>query len=297
MNKSLPLVFFGTENFSLPSLEALISGGYNVAAVVTRPDSRRGRGQRINEPAVKKLAQAAGIKLIQPLVFDDDLLKKLASLRPEAGVLVAYGKIIPQKVLRQFKTGIINAHPSLLPKYRGPSPIESAILNGDRTTGITIMRLSESMDAGPIYAQKTYGLSGNETRPALYGELAKLAADLLLEYLPAILGGKIQPVAQNEAAASYCKLLSRVDGIINPKRETAEQIERKVRAYLGYPKTRLRLLSHPVVITRAHPAGLPAESPLVIKCANNTFLAIDELIAPSGRRVSGADFLRGYRPL
>ncbi len=294
MNKSKPLVFFGSDDFSAPSLKALVKAGYQIAAVVSRPDSLRGRGQKLGSPAVKAIAQSAGIDVFQPQYIDGRLVAKLGELSPAVGVLVSYGKMIPEGLLSLFEHGIINAHPSLLPKYRGPSPIESAILSGDRQTGVSIIRLNQKMDSGPIYSQKVYPLTGQETRPQLHEKLSNLAAELLLACLPDILEGRLQPVAQNESLATYCRLLSKKDGIAVPENETAQEMERKVRAYLNYPKVRLSVCGHQIILVKTRPVNSKTDGPLTINCAKGTLLAIDELVAPSGRTVSGADFIRGY---
>src|SRR5262249_33361714 len=140
MSKSKPLIFFGTEDFSVPALEALLAAGWPVSLVVTKPDSPAGRGQKINMPKVKTLASKNNIKVVQPADLAD-IKAYLEALKPDLGVLVAYGKLIPDAILHLFRGEIINLHPSLLPKYRGPAPIEAAILNGDKETGLSIIRL------------------------------------------------------------------------------------------------------------------------------------------------------------
>ena len=149
-----PIVFFGTEDFSLYSLRALVEAGFNIVAVITKPDSRRGRSNKLIQPAVKQFASQHHIPVWQPKRLKD-IISDIKNITPQpTGVLVSYGKIIPQTIIDLFQPGIINVHPSLLPKYRGPSPIESAIANRDKITGVTIMQLEQAMDAGPIYHQQ-----------------------------------------------------------------------------------------------------------------------------------------------
>jgi methionyl-tRNA formyltransferase len=206
---------------------------------------------------------------------------------------VSYGKIVPQAIIDLFSPGIINVHPSLLPKYRGPSPIESAIKNGDSVTGVSIMQLSAQMDAGPVYTAKEHPLTGTETRPELYHALADIGTNLLLETLPAIIDGSLQPTPQNEQNASYCQLLQKSDALLDPTALTAKQAERNIRAYIGFPKSKLNLLNQTVIITKAH-ASSQQKTPLDVQCQDGVYLCIDELIAPSGRRMDAQAFLRGY---
>lgn len=295
MSKSSKLVFFGTEDFSLPTLQFLVEAGYDVRAVVTKPDTRRGRGKQLVEPAVKTLAAEHNIVVLQPERLGD-IQAELETISPDAGVLVSYGKILPGRTLDVFAPiGIINIHPSLLPRYRGPAPIEAAILAGDDTTGISIMQLTAGMDEGPVFAQTNYPLTGRETKPELNQSLSQKGAEYLLETLDDILSGKLQPTPQQNNDVSYTTLISKNDGFIDPSTDDAYAIERKVRAYLGYPKTRLTIKNTDVIITSVKTVESLSSAPLVIKCANNTYLSIEKLIAPSGKSMSGEAFLRGYR--
>ena len=294
MSTSARLVFFGTEDFSLPSLKALIEGGFTVVAVVTKPDSARGRSGKLVAPAVKTYAESHNIPVYQPQKLAD-IQAELIELQADAGVLVSYGKILPQRTLDVFEPiGIINLHPSALPHYRGPAPIEAAILNGDESIGISIMKLTYEMDAGPVFAQKTLALTGTETKPELYDRLARVGASLLCQTLPAILKNQIEAKNQKESDVSYTSLLRKQDGILDPTTDTAHVLERKVRAYLTYPKTRLNLHGIDVIVTSVFVTESSSSAPLVIGCANDTYLAVRELIAPSGKTMSGEAFKRGY---
>lgn len=287
------IVFFGTEDFSLVALRGLVERGFNVVAVVTKPDSKKGRGQKLTISSVKKFAIDNNITIWQPT--------KVADINPDieklghdtTGVLSSFGKIIPQSTIDLFSPGIINIHPSLLPKYRGASPIESAIKNGDQQTGVTIMQLAAGMDSGPIYAQVTHDLSGKETRPELYQTLSQVGTNLLIDILPDIIDGSLQPKDQDDNLASYCTLIKKEDGQLKPDNITAKQAESLVRAYMGYPKAKLELLGHQVIVLKSHVSNAK-ESNLDIECQDQKFLSIDELIAPSGRKMSGKDFLNGY---
>ena len=288
-----PIVFFGTEDFSLYSLRALVEAGFNIVAVITKPDSRRGRSNKLVQPAVKQFASQHHIPVWQPNQLKD-IINDIKNITPQpTGVLVSYGKIIPQTIIDLFQPGIINVHPSLLPKYRGPSPIESAIANRDKITGVTIMRLEQAMDAGPIYYQEAYPLDFTETQPELYQALGQLGAQLLTQKLPNIINGILQPTPQDDSLATYCSLLSKDDSRLDPQQLTADQAEAKIRAHLTYPRSRLKIGQYDLIVTKACITQKP-ETPLDIKCTDGKYLSINELIAPSGKTISAEAFLRGY---
>jgi methionyl-tRNA formyltransferase len=289
---STPIVFFGTEDFSLYSLKALVESKFNVVAVITKPDTKRGRGHALTKPRVKIYAEEHDIPVWQPEKLSE-ISESIKALDHPAGVLVSFGKIIPKSIIDLFRPGIINVHPSLLPEYRGPSPIESAIINRDARTGVTIMQLEKAMDAGPIYTQAPYALDQTETRPELYETLGQLGANILVQKLPAILDGSLPPIPQDHSLATYCNILTKSDGSIVPSSITPGDAEAKVRAYLGFPRTRMQLLGHDVIVTKAH-AVMTQKTPLDVECANGAFLSIDELVAPSGKTMNAEAFLRGY---
>ena len=286
------IIFFGTEAFSADALRALIASNFNVVAVVTKPDQPKGRGHKLTEPLVKTIAREHDIPVWQPTKLAD-VAEQITSLQPVAGVLVSYGKIIPQSIIDLFTPGIINVHPSLLPRYRGPSPIEAAIIHHDNQTGVTIMQLSAAMDAGPIYAQHIIPLDHTETKPALYATLSHIGNQLLIDTLPDILSGALTPTPQNDADVTYCSLLSKQDGLLDPADLTAVQAEARVRAFLGFPRTRLPLGDQTLIITRAH-VSKTAETPLSVQFSDGNYLAPDELIAPSGKTMPAEAFLRGH---
>ncbi|MDB5159874.1 MAG: Methionyl-tRNA formyltransferase [Candidatus Saccharibacteria bacterium] len=292
---SKTVIFFGTDTFSAAALRSLIGAEYTIGAVITKPDSKSGRGQRLSAPLVKQIAEAHDIPVWQPAKLIDviDDIKAINNVSEVIGVLSSYGKIIPQAIIDLFTPGIINIHPSLLPLYRGPSPIETAIANGDTQTGVSIMKLSAEMDAGPVYAQEIYALDGTETAPQLYEELSALGGHMLIETLPSIIEGNLLPSPQSNAAV-YCYLLKKEDAFLNPAEITAVEAERRVRAYLAFPKTKLTLLDQPVIITKAHVSS-EQTSALDIAFKGGQFLSIDELIGPSGRSMSGSAFLNGYK--
>lgn len=286
------IIFFGTENYSLEVLKALVENGVSIAAVVTKPDAPRGRGQRITEPPIKTFALTQNIPVWQPTNIRD-IADDVKGLSPVAGILVAYGKIIPQQIIDLFSPGIINIHPSLLPRWRGPSPIEAAIAARDDTTGVSIMKLDARMDGGPIYKQEVVKLSGKETKPELYETLFRKGTQILIEILPDILAGTLQPTPQDDDVATYCMLLSKKDSLIDPSKISAIDAEAKVRAHLGFPRTKITLSDKTLIITRAHVEDTPPKG-LHVQCKDGKYLVIDELIAPSGKTMTAEAFARGY---
>jgi methionyl-tRNA formyltransferase len=271
----------------------LIEAGLEIEAIITKPDTAKGRGHKLIAPEVKTIGEQHGIKVLQPTRLGD-VAEYLGSLSTPIGVLVSYGKIIPASILDLFPGGIVNLHPSLLPKYRGPSPIESAILNGDSETGVTLMKLSPEMDTGPIYAQETLALTGTESKMELYDRLERIGSDMLIRHLPGIADGSLQPTPQDDSSATYCQMLSKADALLNPKTDSSGVLARKVRAYAGFPKAKLELLGQVVIISAAHAADSPTTE-LDPKCADGAYLAIDRLVPPGGREMTAQDFLNGHR--
>ncbi|MDF2461287.1 MAG: fmt, methionyl-tRNA formyltransferase [Candidatus Saccharibacteria bacterium] len=294
------LIYFGTDAFSVPPLIQLLSEDREVVAVVTKPDSRTGRGRELSSPAVKRLADARGIPVLQP-----DRLPSIAAeikqLKPSSGVVVAYGKIIPQSIIDLFPKGLINIHPSLLPRYRGPSPIESAILNGDDVTGVTLMQLDAEMDTGPTYDAAKLQLTGKETRPDLYEQLAELGASHLSAKLDAILEGRIVPIPQDKSLVSITRLLEKSDGDIDWS-QPADQIEREIRAYLLWPSSRTELAGTQVTITSAHTQPASGQPGLAFRTAaaelavyaGEGSLIVDTLKPAGKREMTGPEFLAGH---
>lgn len=293
-------MFFGTADFSVPSLEALLGDGYTVAVAVTKPDTPGKRGTERMPPHVKKVAQDHGIPVIQP-ESKDQLAEKIGRYPDiDWGVVAAYGMIIPATVLDRFKGGLVNVHASLLPRWRGPSPIEAAILHGDDRTGISLMRLVAAMDAGPVYIQKTIGLDGTETRLWLQQRLAELGAETLRTHLDEIINGTLTPEEQDDSRATYTKLLGKSDGEIDWQ-QPAESIERRIRAFRGWPGSFTTIENVRVTIESARvieAGGKPGNPDIIdgslVIYASEKALLIDEL-RPSGKKtMSGQEFLRGY---
>lgn len=289
---SNPIIFFGTENLSLRPLESLIDNGFNVVAVVTKPDAKSGRKQKIKEPDIKVVAKAHGIRVFQPTKASE-INDYITTLPESVGVLVSYGKIIPQATIDCFKYGIINIHPSLLPKYRGPSPIESAILNEDREAGVTLMGLIDKMDAGPIYAQEVLALTGTESKSELYKKLSEMGSKTLESSLESIIDGSLKPRQQNEQEATYCKKLDKSMSLLQPRNHPASKIFAQIRAYQGFPKPKIILNNTNCVILEAH----ISEEPKTIidqKCLDNNYIVIDRLVPENKSAMSANEFINGF---
>ena len=228
MVKNLKIIFFGTPDFAVPALKLLIDSGCHISAVFTQPDKAVGRKQVLSPPPVKLKAKSLKLKVFQPKTLkDDQVFEDFKNLNPDICVIAAYGKMIPKKYLDIPIYGFINIHPSLLPKYRGPSPIQTAILNGKRETGVTIMVVDEEMDHGKIVSSIKYQISSDKNYKEIEVDLAKLGAKLLIETLPEYINGNIKPIEQIHEQATYTKLLTREDGRIDwhkSARETYDQI-------------------------------------------------------------------------
>ena len=231
-----PILFWGTPEFALLSLEGLLKGGFRVVGVITNPDEPAGRKQILTPPPVKVFAQKHDIPVYQPENLKNFPQREL----PEADlyVVAAYGKIIPKDILEKPRYGVLNIHPSLLPRWRGPSPIQYTILSGDSEAGVTIMQMDELMDHGPILAQQVISNAqfpiSKVTYRELHDKLANLGAELLMETLPKYIRGEIMPIPQDDFRATFSKLLKRDDGRIDWKRP-AEEIDRMIRAFNPWP--------------------------------------------------------------
>jgi methionyl-tRNA formyltransferase len=310
----MKLAFFGTSDFAVPILQKLLeAASYEIGAVVTQPDRPAGRSKKMVSSPVKKWAVEKKVPVFQPesLLDDDDLLEKLAGC--ELFVLASYGEIIPKKYLQIPRFGFLNVHPSLLPKYRGASPIQAAILNGDFETGVTIIRMDELLDHGAIVAKAAVNLTGKRFGyRQLHDELAKLGAQLLVKVLPEYLDGQIKPVPQEEAQATFTQKISKKNVRID-WRDSAEAIDRMIRAFETWPVAWTTLEGQLLKIYEVVPLSL-AQDPkqpgqiveagprLIVSCGQNsgtklTFLQIKSLQAQGARRLPSEEFLNGHRNL
>jgi methionyl-tRNA formyltransferase len=303
---SKPILFFGNERLatglgtSAPALRALIGAGYNVAAVVVaQHEMSKSRKSRPLE--VGLIAAEHNIPLLSPEHLRE-AVEELKSYGAEAAVLAAYGKIVPKQILDLFPLGIINIHPSLLPAHRGSTPIESAILNDEPATGVSLMKLAPEMDAGPVYIQDSLLLTGDETKQDLADQLSQMGADLLLANLPAILDGSLQPTEQDSDFVTIDQMISK-DAAILVWQLPAAVLVRQIRAYAGWPRSHCTIGTQQVIITAAH-VGLGEGTPGTIHLANKQIgmqtsegvVVIDSLIPAGRKEMSGAAFLAGYKP-
>jgi len=231
----MSITFFGTSTFAIPILESLIKNSYNIIAVITVPDKPVGRKKIIAPPPIKSIAQKYKIPTYQPK-NKEELIQIISKLNPDLGIVAAYGKLIPQEILNLPKYKIINIHPSLLPKYRGPTPIQTAILNGEKQTGVTIMILDKQLDHGDIISKIEYPISENDNYQTLYNKLSKIGAELLIKTLPDWIKGKIKSIPQNHQEATFTKKYNWDDGKIDWSRN-AEEVIRKIKALNPEPGT------------------------------------------------------------
>ncbi len=231
----MKIVFMGTPDFAVPVLKALVEAGHQVGYVVTQPDKARNRGKKVQFTPVKELAVRCDIKVLQPekIKKDTETIKLLEEYEPDIIVVVAYGQIIQKEILEMPKYGCVNVHASLLPKLRGASPIQHAILQGETESGVTIMQMDEGLDTGDMLAKSSISITGMNGQQ-LHDALAKLGAELLIETLPLIESGKIRPRKQDDSISTYAGLISKEDGKINFEKSPVE-IERQIRAFDPWP--------------------------------------------------------------
>jgi len=232
--KETSIVFMGTSPFAAVSLRSLIAGGYNVKAVYTQPGKKVGRDQEISKSPVGLIAEEKKIPTFEPSKFTDETIAELEGIDPELIIVAAYGKILPKSVLDIPKLGCINIHGSLLPKFRGPSPIQNALLDGEKETGITLIRMNEGVDTGDIISEEKTTIGSDETFPELSERLAKIAEKLLLSTLPSWINKEIEAVPQDNSKATLCQLIEREDGKIIWS-DDAEDLYNRYRAFFSWP--------------------------------------------------------------
>jgi len=232
--KKLQVIFMGTPEFSAYILTSLLEAEYNIVGVFTQADKKVGRKQTIEKSPVRLVAEKNNLPVFTPKKLDEAALIEIQNLKADLIILVAYGKILPQTVLSAPRLGAINIHPSLLPKFRGPSPIQNALLAGNKITGTTIMLMDAGVDTGDILRQKEIVIAQNETYLELAQKLDTLSSQLLLETLPDFLAGKIVPQKQDDVQTSYCQIIKKTDGQIN-WHDSAENIYNKYRAFFNWP--------------------------------------------------------------
>lgn len=232
----IKIVFMGTSSFSDVILNSLLEEKYNIIGVYTATDKKVGRKQILERSVVKITAEKNNLEIYQPEKFDEPAIKELKKLRPDLAIVASYGKILPKSVLKIPKLGCLNVHASLLPKYRGPSPIQNALLNGESETGVTVMLMDEGIDTGDILSQEKISIHPNETCPELMGRLAGVSSSLLLDTIPKWIEKKMMPIKQDDLKETLCQLIEKNDGRILWS-EDAQVIYNKYRAFYSWPGT------------------------------------------------------------
>lgn len=297
----IPVVFFGTHEFAAAILKALLDSGlFDLQKVITMPDRPAGRHQELKLSAVKTMASQYGLPIDQP----ESLKNYVFSSNHQLNIVVDYGLIIPAEIIEAPKFGSINVHPSLLPKYRGASPIQSALINGEKETGVAIMKMDEEMDHGPILAQEKITIAAEDDYPSLYKKLAAKAAEMIVKTVPLYVEGKIKIKEQNHGSATFSKILSREDGKIDFKIQTAEEIYNLWRGLTPWPgifvmwnSNRLKLIK----IAKSEkklPAGkvIVENQKIFIGCAAGSIMA-QELQLEGKKPMTAEIFSNGYQKI
>lgn len=305
MKKKAKIIFMGTPEFAVPALKALYKSNQNVALVVTQPDRPKGRGRKIIPSPVKKAAVSLGCEVDQPAsVRTVEFANRIATHKPDIIVVVAFGHIIPKNILAIPKIAAINIHASLLPKYRGPAPIQWSIINGETETGVTTMLMDEGLDTGDILLSSKIKIFSDDTSGTLHDRLANLSADVLIQTIERIETGDITPISQDHAQATYAPLLKKNDGRMNWEMP-APTLEAFVRGMTPWPgaftfhgKKRLKIFkAMPMIIDTVEPPGtvikrFPDE---LCVAAGKGALSVIEIQGESGKRLLIKDFLQGYK--
>jgi methionyl-tRNA formyltransferase len=304
------LVFCGTPQFAVPTLEALIGAGHEIALVVSQPDRPVGREHQLHAPPVKQTALAAGLRVTQPekIRNNAEFRAQLEAIAPDAMVVVAYGRIIPPWMLALPRLGCVNLHASLLPKYRGAAPIQWAVAMGDAFTGNTTMLLEEGLDTGPVLLQQTHEIAPDQTAVELFDVLARAGAPLVVETLAGLAGGTTAPQPQNHELATFAPLLDREDGRMDFERRAADEHYNRWRGFQPWPGAFASLDGKKLIVHRMAVAGEPASAQSAVAepgricienhrifaaCAANTWLELIEVQLEGKKRLAAAEFLRG----
>lgn len=300
----MKIVFMGTPQAAVPSLERLLEDGHEIVAVYTQPDRPAGRGNKINFSPVKEFALARNLPLLQPeKIKSAEAFDKFSTLDADVAVVVAYGRILPETFLNAFPKGAINVHFSLLPKYRGAAPVNWAIVNGERKTGVTTMQMDAGLDTGQILVQSLTEIAESETSIDLMSRLSDVGAGVLSETLSRL--DEIVPVPQDHELANHAPIMKREDGRIDWQM-TAREISSRVRGFQPFPTSYTFLGGQKLTLWRAFPAedlsskGMAGNvasahgDNLIVECGSGTFLKIEEIQPEGKRRMAVRDFLNGF---
>jgi len=297
-NNKEEIIFWATPEFALPSLKYLDKLGV-LKAVVTQPDRPAGRGKNILAAPVKKYARENKIAILEPDKLDEAFILELKKYLPATFLVVAYGRIIPQHILVLSELPALNIHPSRLPELRGPSPIQTAILRGFTTTGVSLMQLDQKMDHGPILGQIQVKIEPNESYLELAERLSQLGAGLLASYLNDYLSDRLSPLPQSDKEATYCKLINKADGQIDWSK-SAPDIHNQVRAFNPWPSTYtklgdldIKIIKTEVVNDKLEPAQIKADRDLIVGTGEQALKILE--LQPAGKKImTAAEFIRGY---
>jgi len=306
MIQSLNLVFCGTPHFAVPTLDRLVEAGFHVRLVVTQPDRPKGRGLELVSSPIKRRASQLQLPITQPEAIknNDRLRTQLLDLRPDAIIVVGYGRIIPQWMLDLPPYGNINLHASLLPKYRGAAPIQWAIARGETVTGVTTMKLNTGLDTGDILLQREISIAPDDTAETLAPRLAEVGAELTVETLRGLQAGSVHPRQQDHTEATLAPILKKEDGLIDFSHPASEILNR-MRGFQPWPGAYTKFRGKNLQIWKAAAAArvlptseLRAEGDhLLVGCGNGTAIELLEIQVEGKKRTSAPDFIRGYRPL
>jgi methionyl-tRNA formyltransferase len=305
MAQSESLVFCGTPQFAVPTLEKLAEAGFNVRLVLTQPDRPKGRGLAVVASAVKQTAVRLGLPVYQPekIKQNAELRARLEEIAPAAIIVVGYGRIIPGWMLQLPKHGNINLHASLLPKYRGAAPIQWAIANGEPVTGVSTMRIDEGLDTGDTLLQKELAILDEDTAETLSPRLAAIGAELMIETLRGLAEGTISPQPQKDDQATLAPILRKEDGRIDFSR-SAKEIYNRLRGFQPWPGAFTTFRGKTLNVTAAKPSAevvpqaqlLSKDNRLFGGCGNISALELLEVQPEGKKRISARDFIHGYRP-
>jgi methionyl-tRNA formyltransferase len=305
MSSPLNLVFCGTPRFAAPTLSKVVEAGFHVHLVVTQPDRPKGRGLELVSSPVKECALQLGLPVLQPesIKRNEEFQAQLRKIRPDAILVVGYGRIIPQWMLDLPPLGNINLHASLLPKYRGAAPIQWAIARGETVTGVTTMRIDAGLDTGDILLQEEVPIAPDDTAETLAPKLAEVGAELTVATLRGLQARGIHPRQQDHAQATLAPILRKEDGLIDFSRSATEILNR-MRGFQPWPGAYAKFRGKNLQVWKAEPAKgtLPSAElrvegdHLLAGCGENTAIELLELQLEGKKRTSAADFLRGYRP-